>query len=66
MKKKIEKDKMVDFESSVMVKINNDIAKKFDEYIVEGLKRKGFEFKTKGQLISFISNKIALVKLITI
>lgn len=56
MKKKIEKDKMADFECSVMVKLNTEIAKQFDEYIVEGLKRKGFEFETKGELISFISN----------
>ena len=56
MKKKIEKDKIADFECSVMVKLNNEIAKKFDEYIVEGLKRKGFEFETKEELISFISN----------
>ena len=56
MKKKIEKDKMADFEVSVMVKLNTEISKKFDEYIVEGLKRKGFEFETKEELISFISN----------
>ena len=53
MKKKIEKDKMADFECSVMVKLNTEIAKKFDEYIVEGLKRKGFEFETKGRTYIF-------------
>ena len=56
MKKKIEKDKMAVFEMSVMEKLNTDISKIFDEYIVEGLKRKGFEFETKEELISFISN----------
>ena len=56
MKKKIEKDKMADFETSVMVKINTDMLKKVDEYIVEGLKRKGFELENRIELENFIKS----------
>ena len=45
-------------------KIKYEIANRFDDISLKGLKRKGFEFETK-ELISFISI-IALVKLITI
>ena len=43
-----------DFIHDVIGGISNDLSKKLEDYIIEGLKRKGFEFKTKLELEEFV------------
>lgn len=38
---------------SAVKKASNELIKKFDDLIIEGLKRKGFEFNNKSDLIDF-------------
>jgi hypothetical protein len=44
------------FIGDVIGRLTNDINTQFDNYIVEGLKRKGFVFKSKFEIESFIKS----------
>ena len=38
-------------------RISNDLNKKLEDYVIEGLKRKGFEFKHKIELEAFVKDR---------
>ena len=40
-----------------LYKLSNELNKKLENYFIEGLKRKGFEFKHKIELESFIKER---------
>jgi DNA-binding winged helix-turn-helix (wHTH) protein len=37
--------------------LSNDLNKKLDDYVIEGLKRKGFKFKNKVELKAFVKER---------
>ena len=45
-----------DIIDDVIDRISSELNKKFEDYIIEGLKRKGFEFKNRLELETFIKN----------
>ena len=44
------------FIDSVIGRLSSELNKKLEDYIIEGLKRKGFEFKNRLELETFIKN----------
>jgi len=45
------------FIDSVIGKLSNDLNKKTEDYVIEGLKRKGFEFNHKLELEEFVKER---------
>ena len=45
------------FIDSVIGRLSNDLNKKLEDYIIEGLKRKGFEFNHKLELEEFVKER---------
>ena len=45
-----------DFINDALIKVNKDLINQLENYIIEGLKRKGFEFKTKFELEKFVKD----------
>jgi DNA-binding winged helix-turn-helix (wHTH) protein len=41
----------------VVSNLSNDLNKKLDDYVIEGLKRKGFKFKNKVELEAFVKER---------
>ena len=41
----------------VIGRLSNDLNKKLEDYVIEGLKRKGFEFKHKTELEAFVKER---------
>lgn len=41
----------------VIGRLSNDLNKQLEDYVIEGLKRKGFEFKCKAELGAFIKKR---------
>ena len=41
----------------VQIKLISDLTKKLEDFIIEGLKRKGFEFDNKTELENFIKTR---------
>lgn len=52
-----EEYKTHDMMQNVMSRISTDLLKKFDEAIEEGLRRKGFEFENRFEIIEFIKSR---------
>jgi methyl coenzyme M reductase subunit D len=43
--------------TDVIGRLSNDLNKKFEDHVIEGLKRKGFEFKYKIELEAFVKER---------
>jgi len=41
----------------VIGRLSNNLSKQLDDYVIEGLKRKGFEFKHKNELEAFVKER---------
>ena len=41
----------------VIGRLSNDLNKQLEDYVIEGLKRKGFEFKHKNELETFVKER---------
>lgn len=53
--------KSISVESSIVTEISNKLVEKFDALMVEGLKRKGYEFTSRHDLENFIRESVRCV-----
>lgn len=60
----IEPPNLDGFLYELIKKISNDLVDKLDDYLIEGLKRKGFEFEDRGELEKFIKNRCKCIDLV--
>ena len=52
---------MTKLQEEIMNSVSNDLAKKFDDILIEGLKKKGFEFNDKIELQNFIKENCTIL-----
>lgn len=49
--------KEISFDDSITKELIKGISNKMDDYFIEGLRRKGFEFENKAEIYSFIKER---------